>query len=189
MPAHVGASYLASRGASSQYGVELGALSQAGMFATAAFAMTSNVDDIGRTKFGDLWLGQAISTHVSPIVICPMVGLEYVALPSFDNFGGGIITQHELVNSLGASIGVSFDAKPSLQIVPFGESFFQRRLFMASGPNISSTGRGSNGLYEIGVMLVANHRLSIGPVTRNVFGTPETSRPAYGVVTSFNFGR
>jgi hypothetical protein len=191
-PAHVGASYLAYRGANSQYGVELGALSQAGTFGTAAFAMTSNADGIGRTKTADLWLGQAISTHFLPIAICPMGGLEYVALPSFDNFGGGTIAQHQLVTSVGVSIGVPLDVSPSIQIVPFGETYFQRREFRASGPVVSTTGFGRNGLYEIGVMVVANHRLAIGPVTRNVFGVSgiaDAGRPAYGVVASFNFGR
>ena len=105
-------------------------------------------------------------------------------------FGEGEVSvEGEISEAVGASAGAPFNVSPSIQIVPFGEAYFQRRVSRVSGSGITVTGFGSNGLYEVGIMLAANHRLAIGPVTRNVFGTPETSRRAYGVVTSFNFGR
>jgi hypothetical protein len=76
-----------------------------------------------------------------------------------------------------------------MHFIPFGGAYFQRQHFTASGAGASSSDNFNNGLYELGIVLVANQRISIGPVMRNVFGIEHSGRAAYGLIASFSFGQ
>lgn len=186
-PVRIGARYILNPGASSQYGLELGAVANSGIFGSATLAASALGGDRGTLRIGELSLGQVISGRVSALVICPLAGVQYLRPPSTEQ-RGITIDSHQLTYSLGASLGMPFAVNPSLDLVPFGGTYFQRHQYNASGGGTSMSVSTNTGLYELGVVLVANRRFSIGPVMRNVFGTNYKGRPGYGLVTSFSFG-
>src|SRR5262249_15874510 len=147
------------------------------------------ISDVGNAKSAEGWLGQAITSEGSPVQICPLAGIRYMALPSL-SIANINIDSHVLTYSIGATLGVSLGSDPSMQFVPFGGAYFQLQQVTSSGAGSSNSDGSNNGLYEVGVVLVVNHQFSVGPVMHNVFGIPDyNERPAYGVIFSYSLGR
>jgi hypothetical protein len=190
----VGARFISYPGSENEYGIEGGLTSTSGLFGSAGLALTHSPDFDGNITSGELWVGQAFTPQGSTLQICPIAGLEYVSFPSFkfvNPIGGtvGTVDSHATVFSLGATAGIPLGSDPSMQFVPFGGVYFQHQEVSASGGGQSSSGGFNNGLYEIGIVLVANQRFSVGPVMRNVFAIERSERAAYGVIFSYSLGR
>jgi hypothetical protein len=184
----VGARYISYPGSQSEYGIEGGLTSTSGLFGSAGMAITHISSPDGNAKSGEVWVGQAFTPQGSTLQICPIVGLEYVSLPSFSSLIG-TIDSHATVVSLGTTLGIPLGSDPSVQFVPFGGAYFQHQEVNVSQGSQSSSQGFNNGLYEIGIVVVANQRFSVGPVMRNLFGIDHSGRAAYGLIASYSLGQ
>jgi hypothetical protein len=186
-PIHVGGRYISYPGSENEYGAEAGYAGASGTFASAAFSVTHVSDLDGNLKTAEMWLGQGIVDSSTGVEFCPIAGLQYFAFPDV-NAVFVRVSSHALTYSLGGTLGVPFGpADPSLRFVPFGGVYFQHTQISVGGSTDSESF--NNGMYEIGVMMTLNQRLSVGPIMRNVFAIQHEGRAAYGAIVSYNFGR
>jgi hypothetical protein len=187
-PGRVGARYISYPGSQSEYGIEGGLTSTSGLFGSAGMAITHISTPDGNAKSGEVWIGQAFTPQGSTLQICPMAGVEYVSFPTFSSLGGNIDSHATLV-SVGTTLGIPLGSDPSMQFVPFGGAYFQHQEVSVSQGTRSTSEGLNNGMYEIGIVVVANQRFSVGPVMRNVFGIDHSGRAAYGLIASYSLGQ